>query len=302
MKEYPLAEVSFRAGYGDVAAGCSGPGCTVAEVATEPLVALAAVVVSVAFFFAFAYVRDARETCTTERQQARTELDSFGRFVDRVSSLDAGGTALSTTGATQSIAGMTHDDRLDSVRDAYRDTVMDVPHYDEEYDDSLPESMAEEFGPDVATAVCRGDTLSAQLQRTLVARSTSAGARREKLDEAIQTELNAMEEAAADLERLDRERQTLLEHVDETDRFDACVDVWRRLDDVEARIADVVSERQEQLQNPPMNTGDDLPSFYDYLYDRLDVTYPVLATAAELVEQVRDDRKRVYQSLTGNAA
>lgn len=298
MNQYALAEVSFRVGHGDVLSGCSGPGCTVAETAMDPMVAVATVIVSVTFLLAFAYVRDAREICNTERENARAEYDSFQQFEDRTSALDTGGTTLSTTGATQSIAGTAHDSRLDRVRDAYRDTVMDVPHYDAEYGDSLPESMAEEFGTDVAAAVCRGDTLSPQLQRTLVARSDNAAARREELDDAIETELNALEQAASDLERLERERRNLVEHVDDARRFDAAADVWQRLGDIDARVEDVVSDRQEQLRDPPMKAHDGLPSFHEYLYDQLETTYPILAAATELVECIREDRKRMMRTLT----
>jgi len=298
MFEPAPAEIPFRAGHSDLAPGCTDLACTAAEAVVDPRAVLAAAVVSVTAVLAFAYLRDAREVCLDERERTATEAAAFGEFADRVSSIEGGDAGFVAAGATGTMVGSRRDARLDRVRDAYRETVMDVPHYEEEYGDSIPRSMAEEFGADVAAAVCHGDALTPHLQSTVVGRAAAAEARREELLDAVATELDALGDAGEDLERLDRERDSLARHLEGGDRFDTRVDVWRRLDDLESRTESVVSDRQAFLQDSPMSASDDIPSFHEYLYTPLEVTYPVLAAGADLVARIREDRDRVYRELT----
>lgn len=297
MAKSAPAEIRFSVGHEEAAADCVGAGCSAGELLSEPLVALIAVAISLSMLLAFAYIRDAREVCCEERERVRTEADAIGRFSDRVSTIETTEGMYTTNGATQTIAFAPPDARLERVRDAYKETVMDVPHYREEYGDTLPESMAEEFGVDVATAVCHGDSLSPQLQRTIVGRAGDAQRRRDRLEDAIGDELASIDSAESDLGAVDRERRALLDHVANRPRFEALVDVWHRLGDLEERVGSSLEARQSFLRNPPMHVREDLPPFHDYLYEPLDVSHPVLAAGAALGDRINRDRKRILEAL-----
>jgi hypothetical protein len=291
--------VSFRVGF-EPGATCTGIDCAVADLLAEPSLVAGAALVALAVFVTFAYVSDAKRRCRTERDRTRTERRAIGRFADRVESIDsvADPTTSGGIGATQSLAGASADAGLKQVRKAYRETVMAVPHYDEEYGDSLPESIAEEFGPDVAQAVCDGAVLSPQLRDTLIARSDAARTKRRSLEEAVEAELADIDRVGARLDRIDRERRALGRHLGDSPDYGALADVWTRLGDLEDRCESALCDRQETIHDPPLRAGDRLPSFYDYLYVPLDVSHPVLAAGTELLDRIQSDRRRVLRSLT----
>ncbi|OYR85116.1 hypothetical protein DJ71_07985, partial [Halorubrum sp. E3] len=263
-------------------------------------------------FAALAYVRDAKAECRGERRRVLDERAAFEEFADRVSGLDpapASSTATSFDGPTAAVRtvpaadgrGGTDDIRLRRVLAAYRDTVMSLPHYREEYDETIPESLAAELGPDTATALASNGTLSSGAQSALVRRSRQAADARSSLADAIDAEIDALSRYETDLNRVDRRRRRLLEHLDsgEGDRTDAAIDIWHRLDELEADCNEAAGERQRDLDDPPMAVdatggGADHQSFHEYLYGPTDgPRYPVLAQIAELAERIRTDRERV---------
>lgn len=290
--------VSFRVGF-EPGATCSGIDCAVADLLAEPSLVAGAVLLALAVFVAFAYVSDAKRRCRTERDRTRAERRAIGRFADRITNIDpvADPSTASGIGATQSLSGASPDAGLRQVREAYRETVMAVPHYDEEYGDSLPESISEEFGPDVAEAVCGGAVLSPQLRDTLVARSDAARTKRRSLEEAVEAELSDVDSVGARLDSLDRERRALRRHLGDSPDYAALADVWSRLGDLEGRCESALRDRQAMIHDPPLRAGDRLPSFYDYLYVPLDVSHPVLAAGTELLDRIRSDRRSVLRSL-----
>lgn len=321
MGTHAVAKVSFRVQETDpTPGGCSTVRCELSEVLLDPAVITTAFLLTLACFVAFAYVNEARSCCREERRRVTDERDAFEEFADRVAGLsptDATGQQRAEAGGhpptgaptnAGSAVGVKSGRRVDSGRDpdlervvsAYRETVTAVPHYEEEYDDTLAESLAEELGYDTAVATVTGKTLSPGLQSALVARSRQSRATRDELLDAIDEELAALDTAETTLSSIDRERRNLLEHVEDVPRraeFDAGVDVWRRLSDLERRCDDAVEDRQTRIRDPPMETGDG-PPFYEYLYDSLvGTTYPVLAQFTELADQLRTDRRRIVNQL-----
>lgn len=292
---------------------CTALSCEVGATATDPAVVAAAVVVGLAAFVAFAYVREAVDAGRGERRRVLAERDAFEEFADRVSALDPAPAESTATGFDGSMAAVRAVDRgggdvrIRRVLAAYRDTVMSVPHYGEEYDETVPESLAAELGPDTATALESNGTLSAASQSALVTRSRQAAEARSSLADAIGEEIEALRAVESDLSRVDRRRRCLLEHLDGVagDEADAAIDVWEGLGDLEAECDEIAAERQAAITDPPMTPdpavdADGDHAFYDYLYGPTDgPEYPALAQVSELAERIRTDRDRVAGRLAG---
>lgn len=323
MANYAVAEVSFRVqGTDPTASGCSTVGCELSGVLLDPTVVTGAILLAISCFVAFTYIKEARSCCREERRRVADERDAFGEFAKRISRLtptDTAGTGSASARTRPDDAAPTtggpvvgahsgfnvRDDRdpgLDQVVDAYRETVTAVPHFEEEYDETVSESLAEELGHDTAVVTVSGTTLSSGLQSALLARSRQARESRAELLDAIDEEMDALDAAESRLSAIDRQRQMLLEHLEETPTrasYDAAVDIWHRLSELEDRCESAVEDRQAQVRNPPMDSDDSAP-FYEYLYSSLaETTHPVLAQFSELADQIRADRRRVEGGLVG---
>ncbi|QHS17095.1 hypothetical protein GWK26_08035 [haloarchaeon 3A1-DGR] len=307
------ASVSFRIGARDpMAAECTDLTCEASGLLADPMVVSAIVFVSIAVFAAFAYIADARSHVREERRRVVDERDAFEEFTDRLHRVTPreSGTAAEPAGhGAVRLAGFPPDssdppdDGLRRMREAYRETVMAVPHYTEEYDDSFPTSVAEELGEDVAMAIGTEDRLSPALRTTLLDRGRSAADARERLLSAVDAELSALESSSARLERIERTRNSLDAHLAEgrsEPSFDALVDVWRSLDDLEGACEEVVSDRQALLRDPPFTRRTERdPDFYAYLYEDLEgPRHPVLATVAEVVDRIRSDRRTLEDRIS----
>jgi len=315
MSVYSGSANAFRIPSADPAATgeCTTLSCEVGAAATEPTVVVGAVVVGLAAFLAFAYVREAADAGQHERRRVLAERDAFEEFADRVSALDPSPTGSTASGFDGQMAAVRTVDRADGdvklrrVLAAYRDTVMSVPHYGDEYDETVAESLAAELGPDTATALASNGTLSEPAQSALVGRSRQAADARSSLAEAIGEEIEALRSFENDLSCVDRRRRRLLEHLDGVSGAgtDAAIDVWERLEELERECDGIAAERQEALTDPPMTPDsavdvDGEHAFYEYLYEPTDgPRYPVLAQVSELAERIRSDRDGVASRLAG---
>ncbi|WP_066417942.1 DUF7260 family protein [Halorubrum aethiopicum] len=293
---------------------CTSLSCELSAAATEPGVVTAVAIAGLLALVAFAYVRDAETVCRRERRRVTDEHDAFEEFADRIAALDpcpaeatqpSAAAASRLVGARPGGGGAVGDVRLRRVLDTYRDTVMSLPHYTEEYDESVGESLAAELGPDTAVSLASNGTLSPGLQSALVDRSRRAAAARRSLADAIDVELDALDDAGATAERIDRRRVRLNQHLDGIPhgrRADAAIDVWERLDDLESECDAAAADRQSTLRNPPMSpeqvAGGVETGFYEYLYVPMDgPDHPVLASIATLVDRIREDRDRVARRI-----
>lgn len=318
MSTYSGGETTFRIPAEDPAvAECTGITCELSSIVTEPGFVTAVVLLGLVAFLTFAYVRDAKECCREERRRVVDERDAFERFADRVASLEP----TPTNRHTESLDGPMvrvrdgggfdgpDDVRVRRVVDAYRETVMSLPHYRAEYDETVSESLAAEIGTDTTVSLASGGTLSPELQSALVSRSRQAASSRSTLVDAIDAELDALDDAEATLTEIDRGRQYLLEHLDEVPRgtrMDADIDVWRQLQRLETRCDEAVADRQARIRDPPLTPGfrseDSSPTFYEYLYGPLtETTYPVLAQFSELAERIRADRAHLTKRIADAA-
>ena len=260
------------------------------------------------------YVQDGIETCQEEREYLLAEREAFQAFRDRVQSIEPVVTDppaepaadLSEPPHTTLLNTDPGDATLKDVLAAYNETVQSLPHYREEYNETLAESLAAELGQDIVTALATNKVLVPATQRVLIERSQQAIDSRTNLAEAITAEIDALTDAKADLDAIETRRQTLRAHLDtvERNRSEAAFDVFCTLHDLEAEVDAIAQQRQETLQNAPVqqvgtatNPADD-DDFYEYLHG-IEGTprYPVLSAVAELVSAIRTDREQVAEYL-----
>lgn len=289
--------------------GCVGSGCDPLAVVSDPAVVAALVCAGLFLTVAVAYIRDAKATCRQERRRVVDERDAFEEFGDRVAALSPTTTREGSTGpATLAVPGLTAalpvaDGDRSRVLAAYRDTVVSLPHYRAEYDETVGESLAAELGEDTAVSLASNETLSPGLQSTLVDRSRRAAAARGSLAAAIDVEVDRLERAGDRVASIDRRRERLVDHLTgltgET-ALDASIDVWERLDALEAECDAVAGDRQTQLSEPPRQIRGSRPSppvdvaFTKYLYEpSTGPDHPVLAAIAAVADRLRRDRDRV---------
>ena len=289
--------------------GCVGSGCDPLTVVSDPAVVAALVCAGLFLTVAVAYIRDAKATCRQERRRVVDERDAFEEFGDRVAALSPTTTREgSTEPATLAVPGLTAalpvaDGDRSRVLAAYRDTVVSLPHYRAEYDETVGESLAAELGEDTAVSLASNETLSPGLQSTLVDRSRRAAAARGSLAAAIDVEVDRLERAGDRVASIDRRRERLVDHLTgltgET-ALDASIDVWERLDALEAECDAVAGDRQTQLSEPPRQIRGSRPSppvdvaFTKYLYEpSTGPDHPVLAAIAAAADRLRRDRDRV---------
>ena len=156
------------------------------------------------------HVRSAIAVVETDHERTTTERDAFASFLHRISDFSVSSADLQPNRAqqpsTQTLVtpetAKHAESQLARVRSAYRGTVMSVPHYDEDYGDSLPESLAEEFSPEVATAVLTGDQLTPHLRSRLIDATHHAREGRHALLQGLEDERNALNTADENLTRL----------------------------------------------------------------------------------------------------
>jgi len=285
---------------------CGDFACEISGVVTDTHVLTGVVFVGLAVLVALAYIENANKTCRHERRRVLDERDAFTEFADRVDSLNPVSAESSSAFADGPSTGLhrelgsenTADATLRQVLSIYRETVMSAPHYEVEYDETVPESMAAELGPDMVTSLAANGTLSPAAQCTIVDRSHEAVAARASLVDAIDTELDALSGANAELTAIDRCRSHLMEHLAEvrTDETGAAIDVWNQLDDLETEAETPANERQQSLREPPMEIDPTISdtgeiAFYDYLYgDTEGPRHPVLSQVMDLIATIRENR------------
>lgn len=282
----------------------SGWACEVAGLVTD-LWLFIAIGISIGCVLAsLAYLKSAQTTLEKERSRTAAEQEAFLTFARRVADLTPSSQQARpsvTDGGVNTIAsGQAPATSLTRVRDSYRDTVMAVPHYQEEYREPLMKNMTVEFGRDIAETVSNGDGLTPLLQQLLVSSAKQAAVERRSLMSPFHREAQSLDRS----EEVFQDVQSSLNeyHPDalREEPFEALEDRWKELEALEARCTDVLDARQRHLQDEPWNRR--LPrgdvSFCEYLYQSLDVDYPVLATGVDILDQVRTSKQTLTNIAT----
>ena len=227
----------------------------------------------------------------------RAERDAFRRFATRVESVSAAGHA--NAGDAPVIARTKPPDSgMRAVTDAYRETVMGVDHFEAEYGEGLATNVSAELSPEVAAALADEERLTPQLRGALVTQAREAAVRREELLDALDGEAAALGSAG---ERL-RDVEGSIEDIESTRFLDYSFEelqaAYGRLQLLRDDCEDVLATRQETVHGdspgPERTNG---PAFRQYVYDSLDVSFPVLADGTELLDRIDDAESKVVRSL-----
>jgi len=265
---------------------------------------------------AIAQLRDARTALREERKRTVAERDAFARFLHRVDAVEADNPQAPSTPHTQfsGLSGSTaidgphqnqHGQRLQQVHDTYRETVMAVEHYEEEYDESLAENLAAEFGDDVATAVCETAQLTPPIRQALLEKGQQAYHERIQLLDTLDDEddqLVASHERLTDLdEACEQVEREIVNRPSGRLSFPDVYEAWHRLGDLEAECAQFLADRQRFVHETSTSGTLDATAFYDYLYETLDVTYPILTAGTALYDRLQGVKRRTAEELTRHA-
>jgi len=244
-------------------------------------------------------VRRARNALAAERERTVAERNAFRAFERRIAGLSPqrldGG---SPTGFARSLSRASSRSALDRVRDAYRETVVALAHYDEEYGEPLLENLGAEFGEEIGAAVAGSGVFTAELKTALCSGARDAASRRATFLGVLDEEREALDDAARELRDVGDAAAALA--VDDTS-FTSLRDTRDDLCELCGHCEALVADRQETLRAPRAGgrwrTDEDL-SLNEYLYDALDVTYPVLADASDAAATLREQRRQIERALT----
>jgi membrane protein implicated in regulation of membrane protease activity len=302
LEERVLGSVYTRApGAPEAAEGaCSGVTCATLDAVSTALVLAWAFAFALVVVATVVHLRRAHGECERERDRLLAERRAFERFARRVDAVEAvEPTGVEVGGATATMRSASEGDGLSTVVSAYRETVMGVDHFESDYDEALRENMAAELGPDVATAVLDGRVLHPQLKVAIVRKCREAHGHRTGVLQNVDDETAELGAAGEELrrvqssvERLDRD--PLLEK-----SFEELREEYETLGDLATDCEAVVEDRQSTVTGRDPSPGaDEGHDFHAYLYEPLDVSYPVLAAGVSTLTTVRSARRRVLDSLT----
>ncbi len=254
------------------------------------------------FLLTIGYVRQTVAAVDEEQRCVRAERDAFDQFATAVSALPTT-TDTAVTGAPgpqlMTATTTTTGTQLQAVATAYRETVLAVPHYEESYDEPIAENMAAEFNETIATAVLEGQQLTPPLKRTLVAHALEAKDRRDRFLDTLQDERTAIDEAQTVLRDVDNRLTSVTPDQFPTIPFADLVSRDRILADERATCTQLLADRQQQIQNQNRQTARSTePLIQQYLYQPLEVTFPVLTETLERIERIREQRRALIRSIT----
>lgn len=243
------------------------------------------------------YLPAAKTAIEREQAQLRQEREAFDRFVSEVKTISV---QTDTTGGVSPVLvgnATANGSQLRDVRTAYRNTVMEIDHFEREYGEGLCENMQLELSEDVTSAVTDGYQFSQPLKQAVIQQSIRARDRRESVLDLIDTERESLERTEEGLREIDASvdpecTPTPLSFADLFDRHRGC---QRSL----ARYDRLVRDRQRDIHsNERSGLKFEHPCLQRYLYDTLEVDYPVLATLTARSERLHDRRRAIRREIT----
>lgn len=253
----------------------------------------------------FEHIELARDALRKERQRMSVESDAFKEFLARLESFNARppSTQPSTTQSSPAIQAVTAQPvsgtETTAVRKAYEGTVMAVSHYDEDYGDEYHESIAEEFGEQLAIALERESTLTPLLKSQLQQAAQKAATEREQFLNPLDAEKEILSKTENKIEAIQEE----LTVIRSRPFFECPNEELKILDEdlshLEEQCETLISARQSELrqQRRTLHLPTEFPHLALYLYQDLEVTYPVLATVATLSRNLKQVQEQIKTSL-----
>lgn len=249
------------------------------------------------------YIPRAQSIVAIEHTQTTAERDALQQFASHCRRIEPTTTQTVTSSMvidpTHMLRGKSQQDSsLQRLREAYRQTVMAVPHYEDEYNEPLAENLAAEVGEALATALTSEQHLTPHLIQTLHHAVQQAAAERDAFLTDLDREAAALNTAHATLTDItqwlaDRAVQPFENwSIDERYATHDTLRTYKHQCDM------LAAERQEMLYAGQITVSRiETDLFTTYLYQALDVTYPVLADLAAVGDLLEQARHRVEQVL-----
>lgn len=174
---------------------------------------------------------------------------------------------------------------------------MELDHYDREYGEGLYENMSSELTEHVATAVVDGHQFSQPLKQALIQQSVITRSRRESLLETVDTEREWLERTKRTTGEIDASLESEPAPSDCT--LSELFDRERHLVQYQNRCERLLRNRQQYIHSEGglQSEPHDL-LFQTYLYEFLDIDFPVLAAVTEQYEQLQVQRQAVHREIT----
>lgn len=234
-----------------------------------------------------------------ERSRTGAEREALGAFATRLETM-ATDTQPSPKQPGRGRLGLSEDSSqsgvaMERVRDAYRETVMATEHYQEDYGESLGANVTGEFGPDLATAIVHGETLTPQLQQTLIAASHTAVNERNSYLQTLTTEHKSLQTAKRHLHTHSETLDRLRDHLKTPEPFSALIETHAHLENLTADCTRLLEDRQATLTNQPHD--DHHHHLTEYLYRDYPWTYPVLADTLDCHTKLQILKQKALQSI-----
>lgn len=243
------------------------------------------------------YLPAAIEAVEREREQLRREREAFDRFEAEVKSITVRTDGTNGISPVQVGHATTTRSKVREVENAYRTTVMAVDHFDREYGEELRENMALELSEHVASAVTNGNQFSQPLKQATIQQSRFARSRRESLLQTVTDERDALERSRNRIREIEAPLET--DPAPSTRTLTDLFDYERRLRRCLTRYERLLRERQREIHaGDQFRLDTDRPFLQPYLYDSLEVDFPVLATVADRCERLRDRRRAIHREIT----
>ena len=255
----------------------------------------------------------AREIVQREREYTATERDAFRQFGQRVAALDSPTPStdgnqqaqdqevpLTMTPSMHSAASPpSATDGLNAIQQAYRETVMGMDHYEEEYDESLGVNLAAEFSEELAVAITSTPQLTPHLQQTVVQAATAASTRREEFIARLDDERATLDETHQTLATIGEQYERVTAQPRYQQSAADLQETHQQLTDCCSACEQLLDERQTQRAEGHTAEPriDELVDLHHYLYQSLDVTYPVLADGTTLLDRCQTACRRVEDDL-----
>ncbi|WP_277554008.1 DUF7260 family protein [Halobaculum limi] len=242
-----------------------------------------------------------------------TEVSAFKRFRTLVSRVDPEGPSPRQVGnAGPAFARATAPDQArdcgqsacSDVRKAYRQTVMATDHYEAEYGETYAESIEAEFGATFAAVLAGGGRFSADVKSQLITAITRGIEDRRATRSTLQRERTALERAGTTLSALRDDLAAIGSRPFVECQYTELRAVREDLQAIERQCERLVTERQTGDFHTAaiLLSRESGGSLSQFLYDSLEVTYPILHDAASVGNRVADLRRRIDEQLARRPA
>ncbi|CQH65030.1 uncharacterized protein HHUB_6047 (plasmid) [Halobacterium hubeiense] len=234
------------------------------------------------------YTDAALDSVRQERREVERECRAFQRFRQRIQTVDTRTPRFerSVVGVNQNLTSEEKPVR-DTIEPWYRDTVMAVDHYGDVYGDSFEASISAEFGVDVLVLISEATTFSPLIKQRLLETAQQCIDNRRVFLETLEDEFHTLKDAQSTVQEI-REAiaefdSTELQGISDTELTDR-YDTLHTLSD---ECKSWIQQRQEEIHAHRINRSADVDAHTDlcsYLYEGLEVDYPVLATFVDILE------------------